>query len=84
YDKKITLPGKQKRAVYTAVSSSGDGGHPYDDIQDGEYKVFQVDTDISDIMAYNTDMNRFANRKNTGKSSSGFLSCDEWNKLSQE
>jgi hypothetical protein len=54
YDKKNTLPGKQKRAVYTAASSNGDGdgGNPYDDIKDGDYYVFQVDTDISDIMAY--------------------------------
>jgi hypothetical protein len=84
YDKKITLPGKQKRAVYTATSSNDDGSYPYDDIKDGEYNVFQVDTDISDIMAFNTSMKRFDNKKNTGKPSYNFLPRDEWNKMTQE
>ena len=80
YDKKTTLPGKQKRAVYASAIVSDD----IDDPQDGEYKVFQVDTDISDIMAYATDTNRFGNNRNGSKPTSSFLPREEWDKLTQE
>jgi hypothetical protein len=50
YDKKITLPGKQMRAVYSTAISVDDGHIPVDDFLDGEYAVFTVDTDVSDIM----------------------------------
>jgi hypothetical protein len=84
YDKKITLPGKQKRAVYAAATSDDD--YPFDNIPDGEYEVFKVDTDISDIMAHTTNTNRFGNPQTNGedKSKSNFLPREEWNKLTQE
>ena len=84
YDKKLTLPGKQKRAVYAASVSNDDVDYRFDDTLDGEYEVFQVDTDINDIMAYNTDTNRFGKKYNSGKPSSTFLPRDEWNKLTQD
>ena len=42
YDKKITLPGKQKRAVYAAASSNGDGGYPMMIFQMGSTKSFKL------------------------------------------
>jgi hypothetical protein len=55
YDKKVTLPGKQKLAVYTSVTASEDMEYRFDDTPDAEYGIFQVDTDISDVMANVTD-----------------------------
>jgi hypothetical protein len=48
---------------------------------DGEYEVFQVDTEITDIMAYATDTSKDGYQ---GKPASSFIPRDEWNKLSQE
>jgi hypothetical protein len=86
YDKKITLPGKQKRAVYSTAISIDDGHISVDDTLNGEYAVFTVDTDVSDIMVNATNSNRFGNRRatNNGKPKSNFLPRDEWNKLTQE
>jgi hypothetical protein len=56
YDRKIGTPGKQERVVYATLFDDGDN-NPYTGNGNGEYEVFQVDTDISDIMAYNTNMN---------------------------
>jgi hypothetical protein len=43
YDKKFTLPGKQKRAVYTTTVSDNVKLIPSDKTMDGEYEVFTVD-----------------------------------------
>jgi hypothetical protein len=43
--------------------------------------VFQVDTAITDIMAYATDTSKGVYQ---GKPNSNFFPRDEWNKLSQE
>jgi hypothetical protein len=59
YDKKVTLPGKHKRAVYAADTSIDDVDYRIDDVTDGKYDVFQVDTEVADIMAFATDTNRF-------------------------
>ena len=64
YDKKIGTPGKQKRAIYSTLVDNTDGDPFQSDYQSGEYEVFQVDTDISDILAYNTDMNRSGTSRN--------------------
>jgi hypothetical protein len=47
YDKKLTLPGKQKRAVYRTTISNNDKLIPSNETFDGEYEVFMFDTDIS-------------------------------------
>jgi hypothetical protein len=83
YDKKITLPGKQKRAVYATAITNDDGDYPFDDNPDGEYEVFKVDTDISDIMVHASNTNRFGSQQGTGNKST-FLPREEWNKLTQE
>ena len=56
YDKKIGTPGKQKSAVYAALVDDADNDPFQEDSHDGQYDIFQVDTDISDILAYNTNM----------------------------
>jgi Reverse transcriptase (RNA-dependent DNA polymerase) len=85
YDKKLTLPGKHKRAVYAAAMSSDDADYRFDDTGYGEYEAFHVDTDITDIMAYATNTNRLGNnRNNTGKPNVNFIPREEWNKLTQE
>jgi hypothetical protein len=68
YDKKITLPGKQKRAVYSTEI-------PVENTLDGEFEVFTVDRDVSDIMVNATNLNRFGNHRATkdGKPKSNFL-----------
>jgi hypothetical protein len=52
YDKKLNLPGKQKRAVYqTEIDKYDDTEYPHDDIYDSGFKAYHVDTDILEIMA---------------------------------
>jgi hypothetical protein len=67
YDKMITLPGKQKRDVYSTKLSVDDGHIPVSDTLDGEYEVLTVDTDVSDIMVNATNSNRFGNQRAPGK-----------------
>jgi hypothetical protein len=43
-DKKVSLPGNQKRAVYTTAMTCDAMEYLLDDTPDGEYGVFQVDT----------------------------------------
>ena len=84
YDRKIGTPGKQKRAVYATLVDDVETD-PYTGDGNGEYEVFQVDTDISDIMAYNTNMNRFGSNSNSNLNDvkTKYLPREEWNKLSQ-
>ncbi len=83
YDKKIGTPGKQKRAVYaTLLDDAGVDPLP-EDIHHGEYEVFKVDTDISDIMAYNANTNRFGMSNTDSNTKTKYLPREEWNKLSQ-
>jgi hypothetical protein len=35
--------------------------YPYAPVDDGAYEAYPVDTDISDIMAYASESNRFGN-----------------------
>jgi hypothetical protein len=76
YDKKITLPGKQKHAVYAAPASSDDLIDPFEDTADGEYEGFRVDTDITDIMAYPMDAAKGGSYQNQGKPTSNLIPCD--------
>jgi hypothetical protein len=86
YDKKISLRGKQKRAVYTTTFSDNDKHIPSNNSLDGEYEVFTFDKDVSDIMLNSTFSNQFVNRRTSGntKPKSNFLPRDEWNKFAQE
>jgi hypothetical protein len=81
YDKKITLPGKQKRAAYATETSRDYLTYPFDDTTDGEYEVFQVDNAIDDIMSFTTNTSKGGYQ---GKPNSNFIPRDEWNKLSQD
>ena len=83
YDKKMTLPGKQKRAVYTSEYVQDYG---VEDDKGGEYEVFNVDTDISDVLVNYTSTNRFGNQSSKGGTNykSNFLPREEWDKLTQE
>jgi hypothetical protein len=59
------LPGKQKRAVYASAISDGGDDYPYADSPNEEHEVFQVDTDINDIMVHATNTSRFGKLKAT-------------------
>jgi hypothetical protein len=74
YDKKSSLPGKQKRAFYSTAFTDSDPDYPYDRDDDIPYEAYRVDTDISDIFVNTSATNRFGNR----------IHRDEWEKLSQE
>ena len=72
YDKKIVLPGKTKRAVYASITDVDNvGGREHADRNDA-YEMYNVDTDVSDIMV------------NAGEQKSSFIPREEWNKLSDE
>ena len=70
YDKKIVLPGKNKRAVYASNFDNVDV-REHDDRNDA-YEMYNVDTDVSDIMV------------NAGEQKSSYIPREEWNKLSDE
>jgi hypothetical protein len=85
YDKKLSLPGKHKRAVYqTKIDKHDSTDYPFDDTYDGGYEAYRVNTDISEIMANVSDTNRYGITSNIGKTQSTFLPRNEWDKLSQE
>ena len=74
YDKKITLPGKQKRAVYSST---------LDDKLHDQYEVYHVDTDISEIMV-NTVTLENEDGSTYGHNKSKFIPKEDWDKLSPE
>jgi hypothetical protein len=74
YDKKRSLPGKQKHSVYSTAFTDSDPAYPYDPDDDIPYEAYWVDTDFSDILVNTSATNRFGNR----------IPRDEWEKLSQE
>jgi hypothetical protein len=76
FDKKINLPGKQKRAVYTTTVDTDP--YTYHDGDEG-YAVYNIDTDISDMVMVNS-----TNTSGDGQNTSSFLPRDEWEKLTQE
>jgi hypothetical protein len=75
-------PGKQKRAVHATFIEDTDPDPLPEDNLVGEYEVFMVDTDINDIMAYNSNMNRMGPARNDSEMKTKYLPCEEWNKLS--
>jgi hypothetical protein len=85
YDKKLSLPGKQKLAIYkTEIDQHDNTYYLFDDTYNGVYEAYRVDTDISEIMANVSDTNRYGSISNLGKTQSTFLPRNEWDKLSQE
>jgi hypothetical protein len=71
YDKKLSLPGKQKRAVYqTEIDKHDNTDYPFDDTYTGGYEAYRVNTDISEIMANVSDTNRYGSTSNLGKTKS--------------
>jgi hypothetical protein len=83
YDKNIGTPGKQKRAVYAALMEDTDTDPFPEDNRGGGYEAFKVDTDITNIMAYNSNMNRTGPTRNDSEMKTKYLPREEWNKLSQ-
>ena len=75
YNKRIALPGKQKRAVYASEFDS--------DKNIGNYEAYRVDTNVVDIMANATDTNRSGSRQYYGNKKT-FVPWDQWIKLSRE
>jgi hypothetical protein len=63
YDKKITLPGKQKRSVYASAISGDEEHYPFN--PKGEYEVFHVDLDVSEVMVNSTNTKCFGNLQQT-------------------
>jgi hypothetical protein len=78
YDQKITLLGKQKSAVYTAMTSEEAPGRYYSDGRDYDYAVYNIDTDISDIMVNTTNASRFDSTSINIERKSTFRPRDEW------
>jgi hypothetical protein len=76
YDKKIALPGKQKRAVYTAKTSEVEPDRYYNVVRDDGYAVYSIDTDVSDIMVNTTNASRFGSTSTNSNSKSTFLPRD--------
>mgnify|MGYP006328857003 FL=1 len=60
YDKKLMVPGKNKRAVYaTAMEGGADGTY-------GSYEAYRVDTDVSDILVHASNTGRLLRDKRSG------------------
>jgi hypothetical protein len=58
--------------------------HPLpEDTLGGEYEVFMVDTDINDIMAYNSNMNGMVPNRIDSEMKTKYLPREEWNRLFQ-
>ena len=72
YNKKILLPGKTKRAVYASVTDVDNVDVRGQDEHYELYDMYNVDTDISDIMV------------NAGEQKSSFIPREEWNRLPDE
>jgi hypothetical protein len=50
YDKKRSLPEKQKRVVYSKAFTDSDPDCPYDPDDDIPFEAYRVDTDLSNIL----------------------------------
>jgi hypothetical protein len=55
------------------LTSRGDKHQQHDERLDMDYEAFKVDTDISDIMIYNVDTNRFSYNNNDKSQTKSFL-----------
>jgi hypothetical protein len=78
FDKRQALHVRQKGAVYSSVLSDNALNYPYDPHDDGQYKTYQVDTDISEIMAYAADSNRVGNHPGSSSQASNRVPYADW------
>jgi hypothetical protein len=46
-------------------------------------EVFKVDTDVTDILLYNSNVNHFGSSRNDLKSKAKYIPRDEWDNLTQ-
>jgi hypothetical protein len=60
-DKKCSLPGKQKCAVYSTAFYDSDPDYPHDPDDGIPYEAYRFNTDISDILVNASATNRFGN-----------------------
>jgi hypothetical protein len=78
YFKKLTLPGKQRRAVYLSeIRNYHDTYDEPDGNGDVEYHAYRYDNDVSDIMINMSDVSRFINLSNGDTKQSVFIPRDE-------
>jgi hypothetical protein len=84
FDKRWELPGRQKRALYSSLFSDNDLAYPYDHSYDGQYEAYQVDTDISEIMAYASKVNKISNRPGMSNQASNRVPYADWIQMTQE
>jgi hypothetical protein len=70
--------------VYSSVLSDNDLDYPYDLTDDGQYKAYQVDTEISEIIAYAANSNRISNRSGSNSQASNRFPYADWIKITQE
>jgi hypothetical protein len=73
YDKNYANPMKHKRNVYTAIV--GDGNDILGDNVDANEKSYGADTDISEILAYASNMGPNESKQDN------FLPRKKWSKL---
>jgi uncharacterized membrane protein len=64
YDKKVTLPGKQKQAVNATSMASDNIEHCFGDKPNA---FLHVDTHISDLVANVTDINQICSHSTNGR-----------------
>jgi hypothetical protein len=69
FDKRLALPGRQKRVVYSSVISDNDLDYPYGHADEGQYEAYQGYTDILEIIAYASNVNKFSNRPGSNQAS---------------
>jgi hypothetical protein len=70
--------------VYSSVIRDNDLDYPYDHADYGQYEVYQVDTDISEIMAYASNVNKFSNHPGIHNQASNRVPYADWIKMTQE
>jgi hypothetical protein len=68
YDKNIGVPVKQKRAVYETMLDEVNIDESRNDRDNDRFEVFKVHTDVTDILLYKSNVNRFGSSRNDLKS----------------
>jgi hypothetical protein len=70
--------------VYSSLFSDNDRDYPYDHADDGQYEAYQVDTDISEIMAFAANSNRIINRSGSNIQASNRVPYANWIEMTQD
>jgi hypothetical protein len=79
YDSQRSSGDHKKRAVYQTELAPDPDPYDYND-----YAAYSVGTDVTEIMAYETDTTRFGNRSGSGNRSSDRIPYSEWIQLPEE